>query len=181
MRQDVTSKAEGLLKRGNVTRAPVPVPELVKVTGATLRIGPLPPDLSGFLLREKTRVIIGVNSLHPRVRQRFTIAHEIGHLILHPKNNYVDRGFHVFFRDATSATAESQEEIQANQFAADLLMPELLLRAAISDQAIDIDDMRAIEALARRFDVSPQALTFRLINLGLAEASDRRRARRLSA
>ena len=40
-------------------------------------------DVSGFYFREGDRRVIGVNSTHPTVRQRFTIAHELGHAVLH--------------------------------------------------------------------------------------------------
>lgn len=164
----ITQAADRLLALGKVTRPSVPVDRLARLAGAELRVGPLPSELSGFLLREEGSPIIGVNSTHAPVRQRFTIAHELGHLALHPDRSYVDRGFAVYFRDDKSATAEDYAEVQANQFAADLLMPRKMLDVAMKGWAVDIEDSESLARIARRFGVSTQALTFRLINLGLA-------------
>ena len=66
----------------------------------------------------------GVNSLHAPVRQRFTIAHELGHAVLHAREGiHLDQAFRLRFRDQTSAMAIDPEEIDANSFAAELLMP----------------------------------------------------------
>lgn len=42
-------------------------------------------DVSGLLFRDGDHHVIGVNSAHPMARQRFTIAHELGHRALHPR------------------------------------------------------------------------------------------------
>lgn len=161
--------ADRLLSVGVVKNPPVPVANLAKLAGATVKCGPLPEDLSGFLIRDKHSIVIGVNSNHSETRQRFTIAHELGHLLLHPGENYVDRNFPIFFRDEHSSTAEIRAEIEANQFAADLLMPKRMI-LDLTKGSIDIDDNELVDKLADRFNVSPQAMTFRLTNLGLAES-----------
>lgn len=117
--------------------------------------------------------IIGVNSLQHPNRQRFTIAHEIAHLELHRElisgQVHVDKGFHVQFaglnRDATSALGTEEIEIQANAFAAELLMPTAFLHQALQSKPFDIDDDAPLEELARKFKVSRQAFEFRLMNL----------------
>src|SRR5258706_1475775 len=123
--------------------------------------------MSGFLLREKKVITIAVNKLHHPNRQRFTIAHECGHLHLHADQGdrlWVDKAYTtVFFRDATSSTGDKLAEIQANQFAAGLLMPEVLLEEHLTQELSDIDIFR----LALRFQVSEQAMTLRLVSLGL--------------
>ena len=110
-----------------------------------------------------------VNADHAKARQRFTIAHELGHLLLHGYTTaHADRAFK--FRDARSSEGSALEEIQANQFAAELLMPrELLLKAVRArplDHAADAADDDAFDAwlasLARRFDVSKQAMAIRI-------------------
>jgi Zn-dependent peptidase ImmA (M78 family) len=104
------------------------------------------------------------------VRQRFTIAHELGHRALHPGRELIlDVPVRVNLRDKTSSMASDLEEIEANAFAATLLMPEQMIR----DQLNQLPPARrrepdaAAEALARIFKVSTPALNFRLINLGL--------------
>ena len=106
---------------------------------------------------------------HPR-RQRFTIAHELGHWFLHPGRPYtVDSTIRVNRRDDLSSLATDREEIEANAFAASILMPEDLVQAAA--QIVGSIGARtakeAIVRLANRFEVSEDAMSFRLHNLGL--------------
>ena len=163
----ITKLAEHLLSEGKVKRPPIPVSKLATLSGATIRSGPLPMELSGFLVRRGKSTILGVNSLHARQRQRFTIAHEIGHLLLHPHNDHVDRGISFYFRNERSSQAEVRGEIEANQFAADLLMPKSMIDDLML-KPVDLMDEAAVGTLASTFDVSAQALTYRLTNLGLA-------------
>ncbi len=160
--------AHEVLKTTGIKEPPVPVFEIARELGVTLRIGPLPKDLSGFLIREKGKIVLGVNSLHPRQRQAFTVAHELGHLRLHPDGSFVDHGFSFYFRDARSSKATDPREIQANQFAAELLMPEQFIDPILHGRSVDLGDEQYLNSLAKRFQVSSQALSFRLSNLGLA-------------
>jgi Zn-dependent peptidase ImmA (M78 family) len=129
-------------------------------------------DVSGMLLREDGMPpVIGVNTAHATVRQRFTVAHELGHWALHPGRLVIfDRPMRVNRRDSVSAMATDREEIQANAFAAALLMPERIVRQRVSELPPDEgrDPDRAAARLASVFDVSTLAMSFRLINLGLA-------------
>lgn len=168
-RDDIAREANRLLCESNVQEEPVRVFDVARAVGTTLRIGPLPSELSGFLLREGKSAIIGVNNLHPRTRQNFTIAHELGHLRLHPDSSFVDRKLSFYTRDSRSGKAIDQREIDANRFAAALLMPERLLRPHIHGKNVDLGDENLLESIARKFQVSTQALTFRLINLGVAK------------
>lgn len=78
---------------------------------------------------------------------------------------HVDKQFPVLMRDAVSATATDIVEIQANQFAAELLMPADLLEQELAKKPFDIDDERPLEELAKKFRVSKQALEYRIRNL----------------
>ncbi len=105
------------------------------------------------------------------MRQRFTVAHELGHWALHPGRLLIfDRPMRVNRRDSVSAMATDREEIQANAFAAALLMPERLVRQSVSELPASEgrDPDRAAARLAGLFDVSTLAMSFRIINLGLA-------------
>jgi Zn-dependent peptidase ImmA (M78 family) len=129
-------------------------------------------DVSGMLYRDAHKTIIGVNESDHENRQRFTIAHELGHLHLHPVDRlHLDRNFRVAFRDSRSSTGADVREVEANEFAAELLMPAEMLRKDLEGRAIDIeDDSKLIEGLARTYQVSVQAMTYRLTNLGLIGA-----------
>jgi Zn-dependent peptidase ImmA (M78 family) len=125
--------------------------------------------VSGLLYRDGDHVMIGVNSTHAPRRRRFTIAHEIAHFVLHKGRPVFLDHVRVNYRDEMSSTATDFEEIQANAFAAELLMPatqvtklaRLLLATPGSTEA------SVLRELADRFDVSEQAMEYRLINLGL--------------
>jgi Zn-dependent peptidase ImmA (M78 family) len=67
-------------------------------------------------------------------------------------------------RDTKSATGTELLEIQANQFAAELLMPRALIDLALDGKLVDIDDEEPIEELAKKFRVSKQALEYRIRN-----------------
>jgi len=135
---------------------------------------PLSDEISGMLVplsagHDHPWAII-YNSTHPTVRQRFTIAHELGHVLLHAFTSpHADLGFRVRFRDPDSSSGSVREEIEANQFAAELLMPkEAVLREAAKvklDFADPDMDAQKLAHLADKFDVSTTALSFRLANL----------------
>jgi Zn-dependent peptidase ImmA (M78 family) len=166
--QKMDLRATELLRKLNLFDAPVNVQAVAEHLGATVVFDDLEDDVSGFLLKEKNVATIAINKRHHPNRQRFTIAHECGHLSLHAAGQtdqlWVDKAY-LFFRDSKSSTGEQLAEIQANQFAAGLLMPEQLLRANIDDVTTmsDVDIFR----LSVRFEVSEQAMTLRLVTLGL--------------
>jgi Zn-dependent peptidase ImmA (M78 family) len=165
----VEQKAQRLLEESEALRVPIPLESVIRHLGLVSQARPL-ADASGVLVVENGRGLIGYNANHSPVRQRFTIAHEIGHFVLHaPRNKqsrlFVDRS--VFKRDDTSSTGNDVEEIDANKFAAALLMPEVLVRSEISRHQLDLDDEDDVSSLARRFNVSAAAMSFRLENLGL--------------
>jgi Zn-dependent peptidase ImmA (M78 family) len=163
------TRAQQLLERMNVRALPVAVDKIAKSLGAQLCFSPLDEELSGMIFIKENVPIIGVNSLHHPNRQRFTIAHEIGHLELHRElianKIHVDKKFSVLMRDANSATGTARIEIEANKFAAELLMPESILHRALEMEPFDIDDDAPIAKLAKRFRVSRQALEYQIVNL----------------
>ncbi len=162
-------KAAELLQIAKVRKAPVPVERLARLAGAEIHYEPFDGEVSGLLHRQRHGpTIIGVNSAHAGTRQRFTVAHELGHLILHRDETFhVDEMPVIRFRNEESSQATNAEEIEANQFASELLMPEKLLFKELSKLASGITPDVAIRVLAKRFQVSEQALTLRLTRLGL--------------
>lgn len=172
---DITNaqnKAEKLLEKFSIVRPAVPVEEIAKQLGFEVHYIPYDADLSGAILIEDNQTIIAVNSFHHINRQRFTIAHEIGHLMLHDDNDlHVDRDFKVNFRNALFSQAVDIEEIEANAFAASLLMPENMLLNEVSKifkSGLDLshNESNEIEDIAKTFQVSQQSLYIRLGKLG---------------
>jgi Zn-dependent peptidase ImmA (M78 family) len=163
-------RAQKLLARLDIQSAPTPVDKIAKALGVHVRFSPFDDELSGMVFIKDGVPIIGVNSLHHPNRQRFTIAHELGHLELHRQmitsNVHVDKNFPALMRDPKSATGTEKIEIEANQFAAELLMPRTLIETALAGKQFDIDDDGPIEELAKKFRVSKQALEYRIRNRG---------------
>jgi len=158
--------AQRLLRRFGVVEAPVEPEPIAEGLGAIVVIHELEPDVSGMLVREGDELIIGVNKHHAPVRRRFTVAHELGHLELHRGRALIlDTPVRVDFRDRVSSLATDQEEIEANRFAAALLMPQEMVVQAAVGASRDPDEL--VRSLARRFKVSPAAMGYRLINLGV--------------
>lgn len=172
LRQDHASRAaQELLQRAGISKPPIPIERIARHLGAEVRREPFEGDLSGMLFREGDRTIVGVNSLHPRSRQRFTIAHEIGHLELHEREGiHLDRKFPIVRRrDGLSSLAVEPTEIEANSFAAELLMPASMLEDDIDEADPFFEDEELTGWLANRYDVSLQAMAIRLGNLGFQQ------------
>lgn len=158
-------EAERVLAENEVT-APdqIDLRRIAESLGATVVEEPfIGAGMSGVLIREPgKRPIIGVNKGDVEPRKRFTIAHELGHLLLHNDPYHVDTQIHL--RDRRSSTAESIAEVEANQFAANLLMPaRMLQKDLLAMDVIDIDG--AAEELAAKYGVSLQAMTLRIAKL----------------
>ncbi len=165
---EIRKIAEEILREAGITEPPVPVELIAKKLGATIRYSPFKGELAGMLIRnkEKGTAMIGVNSLDHHNRQRFTIAHECGHLRLHQgKPAFVDRSFRIDRRNELSSRATDFEEIEANRFAAELLMPYYMIRNDLMEYSLDIEDETELRELANRYSVSFQALMFRIQNV----------------
>jgi Zn-dependent peptidase ImmA (M78 family) len=164
--------AHQLLTVAEIDAAPVDVFALAKAAGADVVQHEFEEDgdISGMLYRDDTRTVIGLNSTHSLTRQRFTVAHELGHLKLHPGRPLIlDAPARVNFRDPTASLATDREEIEANAFAAALLMPERLVLEAVSRllTAAHYTPETLTMLLAKEFEVSEAAMGYRLINLGI--------------
>ena len=158
--------ASALLREHNLLSAPIDVDVLASFLGAEVFYEDMEDDVSGLLLREDGAAKIAVNRDHHRNRQRFTVAHEIAHLVLHAhdkKELWVDHEY--YFRSTNPRSGDQRAEVEANRFAAELLMPrELVLEKLDSSKPLsDLDVAR----LAIKFGVSEQAMMWRLVHLDL--------------
>jgi Zn-dependent peptidase ImmA (M78 family) len=170
-RNELESKAEQTLRNTDSYRVPVAIEVVAHRLDLTTAAAALGDEVSGMLVMEGTRGAIGYNATHAPVRQRFTIAHEIAHFLLHAKKGnksqlFIDRSV-TFRRDENSAMGDDRHEVEANQFGAALLMPRELVQLEIKKHNLDLDDEEAISFLAKRFQVSTAAMTNRLMNLAL--------------
>ena len=112
---------------------------------------------SGFLLKTNKEHTIVINKNQNLRRKRFTLAHEIGHYLLGHLSN-VDFG--LTCRNSKSAEGIDIEEIEANTFAAELLVPEMLIREWHKAN-------KSPHFLAEIFNVSESVINYRLKNLEL--------------
>lgn len=169
----IEQKASDLLESYNLMNTPVKVKKLIKALNIKLDKVDLGDEISGVLVVEKKKAKIGYNGDCP-TRNRFTLAHELGHYILHVNNDnelFVDN-VKVMFRKQAATRIEKMQEIEANTFAASLLMPQKLIAEKFKELKNDlffVTDEEIIEALAKDFNVSTTAMTYRLINLRLIE------------
>jgi IrrE N-terminal-like domain len=140
-------------------QAPVDVVAIATDLGINVwKMDSLPASVSGKIFRDplnggRTGFSIAVNAAHSLVRQRFTVAHEIAHFILHRKKlesgDLIDDAM---YRSGLS----SKEETAANRMAADILMPFALIRSLINA------GIRDPQSLAAKLQVSLPAMKIRL-------------------
>lgn len=171
----IERRAKKQLQSAGISRAPVDVVALAEYLGADVRPEIAPDDVSGGLYLIEGVPVIGVNARHHPHRQRFTIAHELGHLLLHDRGEFVDHGYTSeagseadprYYRNHVSGEASDSKEIEANRFAASILMPKHFLLTRAEAHPLPLRS-EAVEDLAREFQVSTQAMGFRLQNLGV--------------
>lgn len=167
-------KAIKLLESLNIDQLPIPVDDIAKSLNITISNEPFEGNISGVLYRDETHTIIGVNSKESPKRQRFTIAHEIGHFTLHEGEQvFVDQDFSVTFRDNNSSKGNNLTEIEANAFAASLLMPEHLVKKVYETtihygvDPFSDNHQEEVALLAKIFNVSQTSMLIRLTKLGL--------------
>jgi hypothetical protein len=119
------------------------------------------PAFEGLLARDPTDPKvwgIAYNGTVSPERQRFTIAHELGHFVLH---RHRQQDFHCDKESVYSGHETLRRiEREADDFAGNLLMPGDWLRAWTSNRRIDL---HLLSTIARRFQVSFEALCIRFI------------------
>lgn len=173
MNDNIQVLATDILSKYSEFALPINVKNIVQKLGIILKPFPLGDDVSGVLSLENGKSVIIYNSLQSKQRRRFTIAHELGHYILHrnESNLFVDSNFKLFRSNNSSDTPHKAFlEQQANLFAASILMPKELVEREI--EKIDFDFSKGDESLqylSKLFNVSSTAMYYRLFNLGLLQ------------
>lgn len=135
-------------------RPPIPVLEVAERCGVEVLIGDFGKfrdTLSGFCNFDKARLF--VNKDDDVIRQFFTIAHELGHWVLHKPNFEKSPGDYPVLPRYHDPDRADPLEKEANIFAMHLLVPERLLRQVRNASAAD---------LAEAFGVSENMMAFRL-------------------
>lgn len=138
------------------------VAELPRLTVEVVPAHKLGEDTSGFTTRKDGRYFIAVNKNRPRAHRRFTLCHELKHLIDYPYAPILHAGL----GHGDPETQEYRIERIADHFAAHLLMPTYLVKRAWGR------GLQEPSALSQLFEVSVEAMRIRLDNLGLTGDDD---------
>jgi len=159
---------EQLLQKAGILAPPVPVDKIAQWCGIKIQYAPYEGEMAGLVFQDSNKAIIGVNSLHSKMRQRFAIAHELGHLALHgAKELHLDRNFSAFRGHGISSKIDPIES-EANKFAARLLMPAYILSNDLKGKQIDFSSGEFIGTLANRYKVGVELMAHRLTTLDAA-------------
>ncbi|MDR6190356.1 Zn-dependent peptidase ImmA (M78 family) [Agrobacterium pusense] len=151
--EGAATDARKIAAQNRLSLVPLDVVALAQSLGLKVIKEPMAENTSGYLRREDGGWTLGVNSLHHPNRQRFTIAHEIGHYFLHREHSSFEDG--LLFRKTAN---RNHQEDEANYFASLLLMPEVEFRRTLTTSSV--------EEAAAYFGVSKQAAELRVSNLG---------------
>ena len=175
----IEQMAQEMLRYSGALSIPVDLNRVMSALNVSLRYEPLEDHVSGALIAKPHEKHLIVNAKHHSNRQRFTIAHELGHLRLHHQSGerlFIDTELRIYQRvgqagapqySVPGSTTTPQEEREANMFAAALLMPApFVQRAALEHNLWDEFD---IASLAHSFGVSEQAMSIRLQQLRVVE------------
>lgn len=124
----------------------------------------LPSSVAGFILKEENDPfpVIYVNAQDGFQRQRFTIAHELGHYV---QNRHSDEIAYVDNRDELASSGTDPKERWCNAFAAELIMPESVVKKYWAEG-------RKFEQIRKLLGVSKAALGNRLNFLGLIQYAE---------
>ena len=162
-REEIEARAWTLLEAADDVRVPVDVIRACQHQGIAVMEATFPDDTSGMVRREDRGPVIYVNRAHPTTRKRFTVAHELGHVLLGhlvEEPALTDRDADLYLFRAT-AGAHDVREVEANRFAGALLMPARL----VLGEADRIGGTLDARLLAERFWVSEAAMAVRLRDL----------------
>lgn len=137
---------------------PVRLPELARALGVPIKAATLGPGISGEIRPDDDgSFVIRINRHDPAKRQRFTVAHELAHYLLHRDEIGTGIEDDVLYRSSLS----DRREQQANRLAADILMPGELLAEAreaaeekgVGDLVLYLADLFAVSEAAMRIKV----------------------------
>jgi hypothetical protein len=146
--------------------APIRLSQLARALGVPVKAATLGPGISGEIRPDGDVFVIRVNRHDPSKRQRFTVAHELAHFLLH--SEHINNGISddVLYRSSLS----DRREAQANRLAADILMPDDLVLASVEvAKEKGLGDL--VLFLAEQFAVSEGAMRIKLEQLGVIDAT----------
>lgn len=143
----------------HLTEYPVKLGAMAASLGVKVLVSTLPRGISGQIGQEDGQFVIRINRHEAKHRQRFTLAHELAHFLLHQDRIVAEGGWseNVLLRSGQPDNIE----YEANRLASDLVIPSRQLARATSEYAGPMTS-EVIEDLARRFGVSTAAMEIKL-------------------
>ena len=126
-----------------------------------LRSEPMEDNISGWIKKQGLKYVISINSIQSPLRQRFTLAHELGHYYYHRSELEGQHTDIALFRNVDGD--QLGIEYAANEFAAELLMPEADFRNAIQNGE------NTPKLLSQLFQVTEKAVLYRAYKLGIVK------------
>jgi predicted transcriptional regulator len=160
VRQVLDRQATRLLKLSETFGPPVPVEAIATSLPRVVvkRVEGLPS--SGRAQWSGAAWVLLVDAKEAKVRQRYSLAHELAHVIWHPLSAEA-------LPDTKRSSASERIETACEYFAACLLMPRVWMKRAYFDEGI-----QDVPSLARLFAVSWLAMRVRLEQLGFVTAPE---------
>lgn len=121
-------------------------------------------ESDGIIIRGKSKTIIKVDiDISTMQRKRFVAAHELGHFFLHDKLEFhLDNEKTLSWNRLEEIHKRGKQEIEANDFAGELLMPEKVFRNFITGKKFTHDLIREV---SERFNTSLTSVLFRMLTL----------------
>jgi len=164
-RENIETIARGKLKEYGMYGVPVDPAVLANRMGINVATVIFSDnDVSGMMRKTGDTVRLYINNSDNPYRQRFTVAHELGHVVLHlndfEEGDYPERNISMFRNNSNIDPGDRYKETEANQFAAALLMDEELVKDMW-------EKFKSLKSMADAFEVSKEAMAYRLGNLGL--------------
>ncbi len=138
---------------------PVRLGILAQELGINVKLSALGRGLSGLIESKDGSYTIKINRHETRERQRFTLAHEIAHFLLH--REAIDSNGEIRDNVLYRSGQPKRLEYEANRLAADLIMPNELVQSDLASIGVPVSDA-VIERLAQEWQVSKAAMEIRL-------------------
>lgn len=156
-RKKVFSAVEEVLRENFVNEPPVSLTQILRNYGLSWRYDNLNASgfkqVAGFIDPLKKEIVVNEADKGPISHREFTLAHELGHWLLHRTElqQYPDR-YAVLYYTPLGQMNNDPVEVEANLFAAHLLVPEHLLKQFENE---------SISRCARIFGVPEELIAFR--------------------
>jgi Zn-dependent peptidase ImmA (M78 family) len=152
--------ADNIIEMYQIDEAPIDVFGIAERLGFVVDKIDLPNEIPARVEVHEDIKVIFVNSKHPTVKQRFSVGHELGHYLSGHENFSADARSNID-PDKKYLNPQYQQEYEADDFAAEILMPKKILKIDV------LENNLSLQELVEKYEVSEQSMTIQLVNLKL--------------